>query len=121
MPSPRIENAILGGGRVFLGAICDTAPIHRHLGWDAKAYARLASVEEKRGDFKKTIANLEDSLLEVRGPKIKSRMKQMKKKMNAKAKKDLLNPEDALEYKNKGTETGRNHLLVRAIFFFWGS
>lgn len=86
--------------------------------WDAKAYARLASVEEKRGDFKKAIAHLEDSLLEVRDPKIKSRMKQMKKKMNAKAKKDLLNPEDALEYKNKGDDAFRNGKWTDAIKFY---
>merc|ERR550537_123975 len=79
--------------------------------WDAKAYARLASVEEKRGNYEKAISYLEDSLRENNDPKVKRRMKQIKKQ----AAEALLSPEEALEYKNKGDDAFRNGKWPEAI------
>jgi len=86
--------------------------------WDAKAYARLASVEEKRGNLEKAIAHLQDSLLEVRDPKIQSRLKKMKKQMKTQADKDILSPEEALEFKNKGDDAFRTGKWPDAIKFY---
>jgi len=86
--------------------------------WDAKAYARLASVEEKRGNFEKAIEHLNDSLLENQDFKIKRRVKNLKKKMKAKIEKDLLNPEDALDFKNQADDAFRNGKWPEAIKFY---
>jgi len=86
--------------------------------WDAKAYARLASVEEKRGNLEKAIAHLEDSLLEMQDPKVKRRIKQIKKKMKLQKEKELLNPEEALEFKNKADDAFRQGKWPDAIKFY---
>jgi len=86
--------------------------------WDAKAYARLASVEEKRMNFEKAISYLDDSLLEVNDSAIKSRKKKLMKKAKKHTEKNLLNPEEALEFKNKGDDAFRNGKWPDAIKFY---
>lgn len=49
--------------------------------WPAKAYTRLATIEEKRGNLEKAIKYLLESLTEIGDEKIRERLKQLKKKI----------------------------------------
>jgi len=86
--------------------------------WDAKAYARLATVAEKRGNMEQAITYLTDSLRENNDPKVKRRMKMLKKKIIKNAAEDLLSPEQALEYKNKADDSFRNGKWAESIKFY---
>jgi len=70
--------------------------------WIAKAYARLASVAEKKGDIDGAIEQLKTSLLECSDHKVRDRLKKLekeKKKLNAEK---YIDPEKSLEHKAKG-------------------
>jgi len=72
--------------------------------WDAKAYNRLATVEERRGNLDAALGYLEDSCREVNDSKVRSRMKKLKQRKRKADAQSLLSPEDALEYKSKGDD-----------------
>jgi len=83
--------------------------------WDAKAYNRLATVAEKRGDFEQAVKHLEFSLQEISDSKVRSRLKKMKVALQKKKAQDLLNPEEALEYKAKADDAFRSGKWKEAI------
>jgi len=83
--------------------------------WDAKAYNRLATVAEKRGDLDQAVKHLESSLQEVGDSKVRTRLKKMKKNLAKKKAADLLNPEEALEFKAKGDDAFRAGKWKEAI------
>jgi len=83
--------------------------------WDAKAYNRLATVAEKRGDFEQAVKHLEFSLQEISDSKVRSRLKKMKLALRKKKAQDLLNPEEALEYKAKADDAFRSGKWKEAI------
>merc|ERR1719361_2130177 len=83
--------------------------------WDAKAYNRLATVAEKRGDLEQAVKHLQSSLQEITDSKVKSRLKKMKISLAKKKAKDLLNPEEALEFKAKADDAFRNGKWKEAI------
>lgn len=76
--------------------------------WSAKAYTRLANIEEKRGNLKKAIQHLVESLTEFRDDRIKERLRQLKKKLKFQEEEEKLNPEEALEFKTKADEAFRS-------------
>jgi len=75
--------------------------------WPAKAYTRLATIEEKRGNLEKSIQYLVESLTEIGDKKIKERLKQLKKKLKFQEEEGLLNPEEALKFKTEGDNAFR--------------
>lgn len=83
--------------------------------WDAKAYNRLATVAEKRGDLASAVQHLQSSLQEVGDKKVRSRLKKMKAGLKKKQAADLLNPEEALEFKGKGDDAFRAGKWKEAI------
>lgn len=83
--------------------------------WDAKAYNRLATVAEKRGDLEAAVQHLESSLQEVGDKKVRSRLKRMKQSLQKKKAADLLNPEEALEFKAKADDAFRAGKWKEAI------
>jgi len=83
--------------------------------WDAKAYNRLATVEEKRGNIEAAVDYLKSSLREVSDSKIRNRMKLLKRSAAKKAAEALLNPEEALEWKAKGDDAFRSGKWTDAI------
>jgi stress-induced-phosphoprotein 1 len=83
--------------------------------WPAKAYTRLASIEEKRGDLKKAIQYLVESLTEFKDDKVKEKLRQLKKKLKSQEDKKQLNPEEALKLKIKGDEAFRSMKWKDAI------
>merc|ERR1711976_945368 len=72
--------------------------------WPAKAYTRLASIEEKRGNLKKAIQYLVESLTEFKDDKVKEKLRQLKKKLKFQEQEKQLNPEEALKLKIKADE-----------------
>merc|ERR1719195_1279424 len=83
--------------------------------WDAKAYNRLATVAEKRGDLEQAVKHLEFSLQEISDSKVRSRLKKMKLALQKKKAADLINPEEALEYKAKADDAFRGGKWKEAI------
>jgi len=83
--------------------------------WDAKAYNRLATVAEKRGDLEQAVKHLEFSLQEISDSKVRSRLKKIKVALQKKKAADLINPEEALEYKAKGDDAFRSGKWKEAI------
>jgi len=75
--------------------------------WVAKAYNRLATVAEKRGDLNQAVEHLSSSLQEKSDSKIKLRRKKLQKKLDEEKKNSLLNPEEALEWKAKADDAFR--------------
>jgi stress-induced-phosphoprotein 1 len=86
--------------------------------WSAKAYTRLSVIEEKRGNINKCITYLEESLTELNDPKIREKLKRMKKYQEEKKAKELLNPEKALELKKKGDESFKKLRWTDAIDYY---
>lgn len=83
--------------------------------WAFKAYLRMGSVEEKRKNLQKAIVLYKKALVEKKDPKLRKRIKLLenkKKKMDEKA---YLNPELAIDHKNKGNEFFKNGKFVEAV------
>jgi len=101
--------------KLCLEAIKVARANHRDYKWDAKAYNRLATIEEKRGNLDKALSYLQDSLAEVGDEKVRKRVKALTKTKVKKAKADLLNPEEALEYKAKADAAFKERKWKEAI------
>jgi len=86
--------------------------------WPAKAYTRLASIEEKRGNLKKAIQYLVESLIELKDHKVKERLKQLEKKLRSQEKEKQLDPEEALKLKTKADEAFRSMRWRDAISLY---
>jgi len=70
--------------------------------WLAKAYARLASVAEKKGDLPGAVDQLKASLLECSDPKVRDRLKKIQKALKKIEQEQYVDPEKCLEHKAKG-------------------
>merc|ERR1719505_489234 len=69
--------------------------------WDAKAYNRLATVAEKRGDLEQAVKHLEFSLQEISDSKVRSRLKKIKVALQKKKSSGLDQPRRSFGIQSK--------------------
>merc|ERR1712087_308138 len=74
------------------------------LKWTFKAYNRMGSVEQKRGNSKKAVEYYKKALVEKKDPKLRKLITKMERVQSKKEKEALLDPELAEKLKNEGNE-----------------
>jgi len=89
---------------------------HSDYSWSFKAYQRMGHVEEKRNNVNKAIEYYNSALLEKNDEALRKTVKKLKESVKKLEEQAYVNPELALQHREKGNEFFKNGKWEEAIF-----